>query len=440
MRVKTTSNIRFTKSDKNKFLQGEIIAIVILDVMFLFGVILDCGYWGYIKLPLLEIIVNFLRGLSALGITYKGALDILDSNVGVLMTMVSLFLTMGINIAERSEKKVYGILRKELPYSNGRGSYHYAHKINYVAPVLMLFFLNISFCVSGYLLFVYCYYFLVRYYLSHENSYSKENTCSAAAAKLANYIKTPSDDIRLDDLQQYKIQLESVGRSIEDNGDWQDAEELFSKLIENVSWEGVEKKFLVCLYFYRIVYWKRSKRNSTACLQVLKNKVMEADILSVEEKRFEEQLWPGLWAMFKVVVMEAEEIELEDLFRWMLNYVGRERAVVNRTGKGLSYEVIAEEIGMILVLMEQRIRCKSLESILLVEQLRVLWDNGKRAFLDDGTKFRLWIRYLADKQMEENDTALVNIITDLEEDYSVHSRKCAISNIVFMEWENQNEH
>lgn len=438
MRTKTASNTKFGKS---KILQGKKIAIVALDVMFLLpGIILDCVYWGYFKCSFLKGIVNDMRGWSAWGITYNGALHILENNVGVLLTMVSLFLTMGINIAERSEKKVYGILRKELPQINGRGGYHCVHKINYVAPVLMLIFLNFSFCVSGYLLFFYCYYFLVRYFLSHERSYSKEENCKAAAAKLANYITTKSDDIRLDDLQQYKIQLESVGRSIEDDGDWQNAEELFSKLIEKVSEDGVEKKFLVCLYFYKIVYWKRSKRNSTACLQVLKNKIMEADILSVEGTCFEEQLWPVLWAMFKVVVMEAEEIELEDLFRWMLNYVRREQAVVNHTEKSLSYEVIAEETGMVLVLMEQRIRSKSLESILLVEQLRVLWDNGKRAFLDDGTKFRRWIRYLADKQMEENDTALVKIIRDLEDDYSVHSRKCAVSNIVFMKWENQNEY
>ncbi|MCD8326837.1 MAG: hypothetical protein LUC90_09235 [Lachnospiraceae bacterium] len=98
------------------------------------------------------------------GLHYDNAFQVLSNNLGVLITIVSLFLTMNINIAERSEKKVFGISRKELE-DQGMGRwikfFRVMRVIGFLAPLLMIACIIERWCITGYLLLLFCYIFLV---------------------------------------------------------------------------------------------------------------------------------------------------------------------------------------------------------------------------------------------------------------------------------------
>lgn len=107
--MKKCKNKCVRKNSKSKRGLGReiLLTILLLVLMLIPGIVLDMMYWKH-----QANIVNCLGSVPRYVKVYNNAFSILKSNVGVLMTMVSIFLTMNINMAERSEKKVYGIPRK----------------------------------------------------------------------------------------------------------------------------------------------------------------------------------------------------------------------------------------------------------------------------------------------------------------------------------------
>lgn len=120
------------KNEKNTLRKRAILgfAIGIAIVLLIVAFCLDLTYYNVIKCKCMLSFFGFVKSLmEPVGFRYSKALDILTRNVGVLVTTFSLILTMGVNIANRFEGKVFGITRQELYSSDIRKIYSNLRKI-----------------------------------------------------------------------------------------------------------------------------------------------------------------------------------------------------------------------------------------------------------------------------------------------------------------------
>lgn len=410
----------------------EIVGTVsILTVMMLSGIILDNVYKGVWKIPWISGVADVLKGfLSRQGITYQSALKILSSNVGVLMTMVSLFLTMNINIAERFEKTIYGITRKELFYSPKDRWYRWTKRIGYFTPMLMVVFLNLSYCISGYLLFFYNYLFLIIHYYRHVSSYSDDKTKSALIRKLVRLL--PDDRFyNEDDILECKMFLENVGNSIEENGAWSDAESLFLRLLDDTKTIVQTKREALCHYFYQIVYWKRSHRNKIASMRTLKVCIENLDKASAKGK-VDDKEWAVIEGMMAIAFSQCTDDELVAFLQWFLNQPERGGRVFRETQKVWPAETFRRQVGIALVLLEQRLRLRGANDEHLREPVRILWNIGKNTFFGEEFQWENSMEAFGDDWTEKNKYSNEEIIKDLKSDYLFKTQRTVTVNIAVM--------
>lgn len=415
-------------SESKKDIRKEILlTILLLALMLIPGIILDGIYW---KCQL--DIVNCSESMPNYVTVYNNAFIILNSNVGVLMTMVSIFLTMNINMAERSEKKVYGIPRKELYMSKKGLVYQGIGRISYIAPILMVVFLNLSYCISGYLLYLYCYSFLIVHYCIHESSYSKSRNQKAVIAKLEGCFPD-TGELNADVILQFQMLLENIAKSVEEDGNWQEIGDLYNKLIQVIPKDDVIKAYVISYNFYNIVYWRENNRRRTVSMQLLESYIKAMDASETEAgSALIDVEWSVLWGMLRVAIYKSEESELVEFFCWLFNFPMRSEKVFQKTQKKQSPILLKEQVGMILVLMEYRLRHRSLESQRLKEQIKVAWEYGREALWDEEYNFYAIIQLINEGVKEDDAADIEEIVKDLRNDYRNRKRNSIISNIILV--------
>ena len=223
-----------------KKIKENTLSYVILFVMFVFFafiILLDCVYHDLFYCEKLEGIWNGLRSWKEKSfpmVTYRQSYEILRGTIGVLMTTISIFLTMTINIANRREQKVFGISRSKLTGTRMEVLYTWMRRWNCLSPVLMISFINISFCLSGYVVFFYCYLFSVLHYFLHRNSFSREKDRGYLVNKIVQYNDFDNDEKKK---MEYYLLLENMRKSI----------------IKEGNWEEVSLYFLIVLIFLQII-------------------------------------------------------------------------------------------------------------------------------------------------------------------------------------------
>lgn len=399
------------------FIRKVVRVIINLFVMLSPGIVLDITYRFHQSLKYLR------EWISLLGITYDGAFQILSGHAGMLTTMVSLFLTVNIQIAERSEKKIYGIPRKEMREVEQNQLYISMEQMACVAPLLFLVFLNFGFCFTGYFIFFYCYLFLFSYYYKHRSSYSTDYNQKAVLHKLDGCLSDEECDT--EQILQFRLLLENIGRSAEKEGNWLEMETLYYRLLECQNLNN-GKKYIMSYYFYSTVFWKYSK-NWLISIQMLKRYMRKIDKISTEKDCIPDEDWPVIWGMLKSVCCEADDEHLTVFLQWFLNVQERSSTAFT-TEKTLPISVIKEQSGMLLVLFEYRLRQIGIQSVRLEGQLKLVRNYGKVTVQSDDYQCLSQIRKL--NQLEPEDTLVIEeVITELEDDYRNHSRKCIITNL-----------
>lgn len=389
----------------------------VLFAMLLPGIILDVVY----RLTWFQ---GLRRTISQIGITYDRAFQILSSQAGILMTMVSLFLTINIYIAERSEKKVYGILRKELFGSDEGCLYIWVGRMGFVAPALFILSLNLYFCCTGYLLFFYCYLFLIIYYLKHKNSFGLERDKNAVITKIIRCL--PEETVDLGQGLRYRVLLENIGRNTKEDGNWLEIEDMYYRLLECVQDYDMARKYQFSYYFYLIIFWKYQEDGAFS-IQILK-RYMEKMDLDAEDEWQGGKKAPLLWGMLKAAHQKAEEAELITFFQWFLDFPGRSKAVMDQTEKVLPVTVLNEQAAMLLVLLECRMNQRGLKSEYMAKQVKILWSYGKVVMRSGASGRWGFIRRLV-KVDPEDAQMYEDILKELESDSSNNSQKCVITNL-----------
>lgn len=400
-------------------------------LMMLPGAILDFIYYlRNICFPAGKI-VNWARAFfQPLGITYTAAFGILNSNVGVLMTMVSLFLTMNINLAERSEKKIYGITYKEIQNVDTNPTYRNMKRISYIAPVLMLIILNLHCCIMGYLLFVYCYGFLIYHYYLHASSFSRKTLREKVARKLLSYLPV-HEQWRADDIQQFDMYLYEVGKSIENEGNWQGVAAVYENLVEFSKPYPAMHKVTIYSHFYRVVYWNQKNPNFMAVFLLWKMWLDKLDNWIGENEELSEDEWALFWGMMQVVVSDASEEQLKQFFDAFLQFKNRSRSTIQMDGKRLSNRVLHEQSCAILILLERRMRTSPFQNEELLTYVKALFAQGERIFAEENVSaFQVICSFYAEDSAQQEEIS--NIIHDFTEDYKNQSARSMIRNIIML--------
>lgn len=410
----------------NRYL--TMVYIFLLILVMCFGILLDSAYWG--QCLLLADIVNYLKALKILGISYMEALGILRSNVGVLMTMVSIFLTMGINVAERSEKKVYGVYRKELFSATGQGKW--LKWICYAAPILIIICLNLSYCVCGYLLIFYCYLFLIIRYHRHEDSYNRIHIMDAMVRKMLKYLPKEKNWNRTV-LSNYQMLLENIGKSVLEEGNWQEIRKLYYSLLSKINNYDKVKKYKIVFYFEKVVYWMGNERGRMEAIEHLR---AEIERIARETSCCREMITehrPVLWGTLKVVIEETREEELINFFQWFLDIPTWSSQAMWQLEKPCPLEIIKEEAGLILLFLEYKFRYSGWEKIQLQlqQQVKAIWDYAEDSFLNRANEQYIDIYNFYRSLLEESEEDLEDCLNNLDSDFINGTKRSLISNILF---------
>lgn len=422
---------------------GIIRTIVLLTAMLVPGMAVDmfyrlaAGWWRTWK------IVSWLESCN---ITYNNAFGILGGSFGVIISMVSMFLTINNNISERLEKKVYGIPRSRLyeeQHTFANGLFKYLKRMCLCAPVLMMVLLNLKFCVGGYLVFVYCISFLLWHYHRYDRSYSRELAFKKTIDVLMKDL--PKEGTwTLDTTFNYQVLLENIGKSVEEEGNWKDTENLYYGLIDAVREYDYEKRYYIIFNFYRMVFWRKEKEGRTFPMDMLLAYLdsLDMELAKAGTNIIKEKYQLVLWAMMRAAVCEAREEELIRFFEKFYDFLGRSRRILEKTGQAaLPLKIMEEEAGMLLVLLEYRFRRVMPANMHFVRWLKRVWECGNRCFkfrkdklqdnnAEGGYECPIWMSGLIGSSFEDDRQALETILANINEDCSSGSTKSVIINII----------
>lgn len=424
--------------------------LLIMILMLLPGMFLDIFYRMGIGIWYSWRIVSVLRYCN---ITYSNSFKILGGSFGVIVSIVSMFLTINNNISERFEKKVFGIPRAEL-YEGENGIYKYMGRMCLCAPVLMMLFLNLEFCMSGYLVFCYCMLFVVMHYYRYDSSYSRP--LDKMVCRIMRDL--PREELWTQDtLSAYQLLLECIGQSAEEEGNWQEIESLYLALIDAQQEYDYDKRYLTAFYFYRIVFWG-SGRKSRIGLIPMDILIAYLDMLDIEAGADDLLLgknWPMLWAMMKAAVFEADERELIRFLEYFYDFPRRSGRVLQKTKiYTLDLNIMREQAGILLVLLEYRFIHMPPEDEQFVELLKKAWESGMYAFKYEGYKHTgdrdstseiafaderydcvFVMRMMAQNMFEEDRAGLEEVLENLMYDCNNDndSRRSLIANIIRIE-------
>lgn len=414
---------------KQGFIRELALVFGSLLVMLLPGIFIDGIYYFRYKYYFAKRIVSFFRSfLKPVGVTYTTAFNIMGSNVGVLLAMISLFLTMNINIAQRSEKRVMGISYREIEDINQNDFYKLTKRISYMSPILMLFVLNIRLCVTGYLLFCYCYGFLILHYYLHASSFSTDITREKVAKRLIKCLPQ-EEKWQYDEIREYDMYLEEVGKGVEDDGDWKEVELLYDKLVQlSCDYKG-EQRQIILRHFYKIVYWDRKMKNIIAIFRLWHLTMEDVDKRIAKNKLISEDDWTLEWSMLTIIFCEAAEKDLLDFLEDFLRFKLRSKRTFKSVGAELPEKLLCEQVGAIIILFEYRLRKKLFDENNAIQYIRRLVDYGEKAFLFEDYHIMDIIKFLCN-QDEDNSELFLQIAKELVIDFKNGTKRCIISLIL----------
>ncbi len=402
--------------------EGKSLGIVIFWLIL--ALFLDAVHY---RLITCEWILKLWRWLSDLtGITYQSALDVLSGNAGTVMTLVSMFLTIGISIAERQTEHLYGIPWSELEPFQENG-YKYARKISHVAPLLIVIILNLSLCMTGYLLYVYCYAFYFMYYRTHEQSYDRERNQYLIVKK----IYTEYEEGRGAGLLAVRALFERMGNEAEKANNWNEMRMIYNKMMRECYKYNAESVHDIAGSFFSIIFFKGSHEFET-------RKFVRDFMTDFDKHRHDEIMdkdWVEIFSIFEVIIMNMEEdkligmLESADDFssrkkelnrEWKEDYEGHRAECLQQ----LNSVTISLQRVLICVLLECRFQCISQgpRTVPLAEAVRKCWCAVTvPEYFNQLEEYAVFMNHYSGINF-------IEIIETLERDYCKKTRESIIAN------------
>ncbi len=324
------------------------------------GIFLDAVYYGYVNC---EWIMQLFHSLSDItGVTYQGALGILGSTVGVVMTMVNLFLATGISLAQRKGEHVYGISRSELEefYTKRyRGTRNVSLIIPFIAPVLIIVFLNCSMCITGYLLYLYCYFSYFTYYRMHEQSYNKERNQSAVVEKILAEYQRGTESGRL----AVQVIFEKMRNGVVKENNWNEMGIIYRKFMGKFPQDDLYGAYNLSSEFFHILFFHGPQIHEIGAQKFVREFIRDFDGKS--HSNISDIEWVKLFAILEIAVMDMDEVNLISFLNWIQNYKIRKEESMQQGGSEMDSHTIQMQRVMVCVFLECRFQNVSPRAITL---------------------------------------------------------------------------
>lgn len=311
------------------------------------------------------------------GLRYSKANSLLENNMGILISVLSLMFTMRESVSNRHEKKVYGIPQSELSKSRARKSYNRIRCVVYLFPFILLLCINLGLCLAGYLVLVYNFLFLyVEFWLLSRSFNRKDDEKKVVEMLLfhAGIKKNGQNCVP----QEYRILLGDVRRGIDETEGWTRAEKLYDEFVFQLKMVNIEKSFGLHFYFVKIVFCDSTYSDGGMLLeQYAQRYITELYDMYEDEENGKEAV--ALYAVLQCAIDIWNAERMQGFIRWMLDFGNRSDIGVQRRTTREKFEVRAEQCAVVLLMLECWLHNYPLREVQFEDDIALLWDYGKIA-------------------------------------------------------------
>lgn len=396
-----------------------LLTIIIFLVILFISVIPDYIYYNTDLWMSGKPFAPFCNFFWKMGISYTKALSALNSNFGILVTAISVIITMSVNNLNRSENKFFGLTREQFSFSRRQVVYQYGRRMVLFAPLVMFIVVNIGYCIAGYAILLWCYLFLIIAYLLFESSFSREKDLDCIVRKLLESTSPIIQD--MEDITDYLMLLNTMRQWNEKEKYWEGVNYLFRELCSQAVRYDLQKRYILCQYFYGTMYIQDNDKDYDRAVYALKDYVIRRD--KGEWKSTDFLL---LWGMMHCLFERCDRINIVRFIKWYMDFPARSRNVVRecsqeKTGYNptIDMQTIRKQTGILLIEMELYLHRHKKDVIdnYILEQLSQIWHEGKILLDENNGAFRqqyLNINAMHEFDLNEIEMRLGNLCSDYQ--------------------------
>lgn len=368
------------------------------------------------------------RFFKMFGISRTKALSVLGSNLGVLVTMLSVMLNMGISIKDRLENKVFGIPRKDLVSDNEQTELKIIKTSVYFYPVLMILFLNKNFCASGYIILIYNYLILIFNYYSAIKSYDTKKSFRDVICTLLSCVED-DDLVNERHLMEYQSMLGDVRRGIDKEDGWRNAELLSIMFFKKIMGFDYQKCYILSYYYIDGIF---SAQEDYEELRFTKTWISEMLVEKLEKAEEWNKQQLILWSILNRLFLKWKEDVVISFLVWFLDFSWRSIQIKQLGNKRDMRQEMKKQAGIVLIFTESwlKININSIKSIQYSQNLYHLWEFGCGIFRKDITFFEQEYTWLYDISFNNEGKIIKQSIEDLKEDYIKNRQRSHICDFI----------
>ena len=198
-----------------------------------------------------KIIQDIYYKFKPFHITYHSAFDNLKSSIGMIMTIVSLLLSTYINLVQRLEKNSFGITYREMQYVEIGFKKHMltlTRVFSYITPFALIFVLNFKLCVTGYMLYLFCWISVFLQFDQYVKSFKRDKIPEKVVKFILKSI-SDTENWGNESIQKLDILLSEMYNGINKAGNWYEIDMLFDAFLKETKEYDMRKQFLLLKHF-----------------------------------------------------------------------------------------------------------------------------------------------------------------------------------------------
>lgn len=359
---------------------GKLIQVILsceflFAIILAFGIISDLEYYGNLYLlQKFKFIRWSIELLRKCGLHYSNALQLLQGSFGILITAVNFIFTMSINITDRSGKKVFGFSRQELNHLRQNRFYRGMKRLTYFTPLLLAIAIILNWCITGYIILLFGYMFLIHNHKLYEHSYGRQKEIESVANYLFNIIKEYEN--KADWSKEYGEKLEFIRIDTERESNWIEIAQLYDEIRKRILTLPANIRTMAIYRFFDIIYATHFLHREDIAIEQIKKQISIVE----HENKINEDEYMVLCGMWNTLFKRFDKENLLDFIEWFSNAALRSYNMMITDNQKIEDEIWIAESGLLLIYIENWLQNEKQELNLNIDTIRNLWEIGK-AFL-----------------------------------------------------------
>lgn len=381
------SDIHMKKSRSvKKFLIVLLNAVLIF--LCVFSLLIDLTYSGYINWHFMQNALARLKGwLGYIGFRRSNALKLLQSSLGIAVTVITFVLNWGVDLFKHSERKVFGISWGELQADEiQKRGHNLKFVFMLVMPILIVGAIILELCATSYALLFYSYCLICGKYRNFAVSYDKKMQREKVVYKLIGYIDGEKDYID-DNVTAFCSTLENIREGILAVESWNSAWLLFDDFLQEIMKFDRDKCFKFSGYFFEIVFDIPSDKHVQKQLIYVKRYISQFETDNESENVV-------LWSLLCSVALHWDSETMDSFLGWFIDLPERSgQRILRKLGK-LERSEIRQQSAEILVMLEYWMRMQERDTDIDRGFIERIYEYGKEFLQEDCEPHELFLQML----------------------------------------------